>query len=247
MNSPGPGREDPGRIAAFFDVDGTLTKSDIFRDLVAFRRAAHHDPVWHATWPLRGVFLLILDLFSRLAVNRVTYSWYRGLKHELLEGWAESFQRERGLHRFRSRALDLLRFHAGVGHRIVFVTGALEPIVRPLPALLATRLDIPALADIHIEAVRLILLADGTYSGGLQGAPIGEEEKARRVRALAAHEGLDLAQSFAYGDSIADQPMLRCVGRPAAVQPDARLRRLARHEGWPVLDWDEPNPWSSCR
>ena len=234
-----------GRVAAFFDVDGTLTRSDIFRDLVAFRRAAHHDPIWHATWPLRGLFLLGLDRISRLAVNRVTYSWYCGLKHELLEGWADSFQRERGLDRFRPRALDLLRVHVAAGHRVVFVTGALEPIVRPLPALLAERLGLPGFRDIRIEAVELILRPDGSYSGELRGAPVGEEEKARRVRAMAAEEGLDLARSFAYGDSIADLPMLRCVGRPAAVEPDGRLRAVARREGWPVLDWEDPDPWSA--
>ena len=227
-----------GRPGAFFDVDGTLTRSDIFRDLVTFRRAMHHDPIWHATWPLRGIFLLGLDRISRLAVNRVTYSWYRGVPRELLDGWAQSFQRERGLERFRPRGLDVLRTHARLGHRIVFVTGALDAIVRPLPAILAEHAGVPAFADIRIEAVHLVE-RDGVFTGALDGPPLGEEEKRSRVLAVAAEEGLDLASSFADGDSIADLPMLRAVSRPAAVSPDRRLQRLARAEGWPVLDLDD--------
>ena len=222
-------------VGAFFDVDGTLTRSDIFRDLVAFRRAMHHDPVWHATWPLRGVFLLALDRFSRVAVNRVTYSWYRDLRPELLEGWAQSFQAERGLARFRDRGVELLRRHLAAGHRVVFVTGALEEIMRPLPGLLAERLSDRRFEEIAVEAVTLVRSGD-RFTGEIQGPPVGGAEKVRRVRDLAKRWDLDLARSYAYGDSIADLPMLEVVGNPAAVEPDRRLRRLARRRGWPVLD-----------
>lgn len=222
---------------AFFDVDGTLTRSDIFTDLVAFRQAMHPDPLWHATWPLRGAFLLALDRISRVAVNRVTYSWYRGLRQDALASWATAFQAGRGLERLRPRAADLLRLHLAHGHRIVFVTGALEEIVRPLPGLLAARLGAPGLGAIEIEAVRLVQ-RDGVFTGEIDGAPLGGDEKARRMRDVARRRGIDLGRSYAYGDSIADLPMLEAVGRPAAVAPDARLRRLARRRGWPVLDLD---------
>jgi len=44
------------------------------------------------------------------------------------------------------------------------------------------------------------------------------------------------ARSKAYSDSFSDVPMLEAVGQPAAVNPDRRLRRVARERGWPVLD-----------
>jgi HAD superfamily hydrolase (TIGR01490 family) len=218
-------------------VDGTLTRSDIFTDLVKFRRAMHPDAVWHATWPARGAFLLLLDRFSRVAVNRVTYSWYRDLRPDTLTAWAATFQAGPGLERFRPRAAGLLMRHLALGHRVIFVTGALEEIVRPLPGLLAERFHEPKFHDVVVEAVRLVE-RDGRFTGEIDGPPLGGDEKVRRVRDAAQRLGIDLARSFAYGDSIADLPMLEAVGLPAAVAPDLRLRRLARRRGWPVLDLD---------
>jgi phosphoserine phosphatase len=48
--------------------------------------------------------------------------------------------------------------------------------------------------------------------------------------------GLALDQSHAYSDSFSDYPMLAVVGRPAAVNPDLRLRNVARAYEWPILD-----------
>ena len=61
--------------------------------------------------------------------------------------------------------------------------------------------------------------------------------KARAIERLAAQYGLDLGRSYAYGNSWSDRWMLESVGRPAAVNPAARLARLTRYRGWPVLVW----------
>jgi HAD superfamily hydrolase (TIGR01490 family) len=217
-------------------VDGTLTHSDIFRDLVAFRRFMKGPGhlLWMAGLPLRGAMLLALDRVSRITVNRMTYKWYRGFRREDFVRWADRFQEHRGLGRFHPGAIDVLLRHVRAGDRVVFVTGAVDHLVRPLPRLLAERTGVAACADIRIEAVRLEE-RDGAFTGELLDPPLGQEEKALRVREVAAEEGLDLAASSAYGDSIADLPMLECVGRPVAVNPDARLRGVAARRGWTVL------------
>src|SRR5690606_37098999 len=61
--------------------------------------------------------------------------------------------------------------------------------------------------------------------------------KARAVLALAEEEGIDLASSFAYGDSMHDVPILSTVGHPVAINPDRRLRRHAQRVGWPVQEF----------
>ena len=59
------------------------------------------------------------------------------------------------------------------------------------------------------------------------------------MRELAEREGIDLAASYAYSDSESDLPMLRAVGHPVAVNPDARAGRGSRaSEGWEVLRLD---------
>jgi phosphoserine phosphatase len=79
---------------------------------------------------------------------------------------------------------------------------------------------------------------DGEYTGRPGGPFTYREGKAQAIRELAARERIDLAGSWAYSDSESDLPMLRAVGHPVVVNPDATLARIAREEGWDVLRFE---------
>jgi HAD superfamily hydrolase (TIGR01490 family) len=78
---------------------------------------------------------------------------------------------------------------------------------------------------------------DGRYTGRLVGEPLHGGAKADAVIALARREGLDLTCCSAYSDSANDVPLLELVGRPCAVNPDARLRAHAKANCWPIRDY----------
>ena len=80
---------------------------------------------------------------------------------------------------------------------------------------------------------------DGGYATGKLAKPfVAGATKAEIMRQYAKKHGLDLAESWAYSDSFSDYPMLAVVGHPTAVNPDLRLRSIARSYDWPVLDLD---------
>src|ERR671930_2409007 len=79
---------------------------------------------------------------------------------------------------------------------------------------------------------------DGIYTGHAAGPFTYREGKAEAIRELADAKGIDLQSSYAYSDSESDLPMLRAVGHPVAVDPDAALARVAREEGWTVLRFE---------
>ena len=81
-------------------------------------------------------------------------------------------------------------------------------------------------------------IVDGYYTGRQAGPFTYREGKAEAIRELAAAEGFDLAESWGYSDSESDLPMLRAVGHPVAVNPDAPLARVAREEGWEVMRFE---------
>ena len=62
---------------------------------------------------------------------------------------------------------------------------------------------------------------------GWSGDMLHGQAKADAVRAIAEQEGIDLAASYAYGDSTNDVAILSEVGFPCAINPDRRLRRYA--------------------
>ena len=83
---------------------------------------------------------------------------------------------------------------------------------------------------------------DGVYTGRAAGPFTYREGKAEAIREIAAREGIDLSASFAYSDSESDLPMMRAVGNPVAVNPDAALEKVARAEGWRIMRFDRLGP-----
>src|SRR5205085_1608219 len=66
--------------------------------------------------------------------------------------------------------------------------------------------------------------------------------KVEHVREIAERRGYDLAESYAYSDSVSDVPLLAAVGHPTAVNADRGLRRTAVERGWPLLEFRHPIP-----
>ena len=122
---------------------------------------------------------------------------------------------------------ELAKRHLEAGQRVWLVTAS--PV--ELASIIARRLGFTGALGTVAESV------DGVYTGRLVGGLLHGEAKARAIEALAVREGLDLARCSAYSDSANDLPMLRLVGHPSVVNPDAELRAEARTNHWPVHDF----------
>jgi HAD superfamily hydrolase (TIGR01490 family) len=217
-------------VAAFFDVDGTLTRSTVLEPLVWYQRA-HLARVRFAVWSvgllLQLPYYLLIDRRSRVAFNHAFFRRYAGLKAAELRAWHRHSFVDNLQRRFYPRGLDCLRAHQRQGHRIVLVTGGLDFVMQPLAEFVG--------AD-ELLALRLVERA-GVFTGDVDGPPVAEEHKAALVREYAQKHGIDLARSHGYGNNLSDAPMLACTGHPTAVNPDRRLRRLAGERGWPIVEW----------
>jgi len=217
--------------AAFFDVDNTMLQGasiyhfarglaarDFFswRDLAAF--------AWRqVAFRLRG----IENLDHMEDAKQAALGFIAGHSVDEVTELAEDIYDELIADRIWSGTRALAQLHLDAGQRVWLVTAA----PAELAALLARRLGLTGALGTVSEVV------DGVYTGRLVGEPLHGPAKAEAVMALAAQEGLDLAQCSAYSDSANDLPMLTTVGHPVAVNPDARLRRIARENGWEVRDF----------
>jgi phosphoserine phosphatase len=75
-------------------------------------------------------------------------------------------------------------------------------------------------------------MANGTSTGRPQGGGMNVgQSKVERLQALLG--GQELA--MAYGDTLADVPMLRLSKQAVAVHPDRALHELAVRSGWRIL------------
>lgn len=218
------------KSAAFFDVDGTLVGRHIVHQFMYIRRQMLPRllrPFWTGAFLAKTPYYLLLDKLSRTKLNEVFYRNYAGLPCDRVRALAvRCFESVVRPHLF-NEARDCLAEHRSAGRALVLVTGSLDFIMEPLVKHLG--------ADACIAPS---LVEDGDrFTGELDGPPVGSAEKAARIRAFAQRENVDLAASFAYGDSIADMPMLQEVGHPNVVNPDKSLSAAARRLGWPIHQW----------
>jgi HAD superfamily hydrolase (TIGR01490 family) len=124
--------------------------------------------------------------------------------------------------------LEVAYRHQDAGRRVYIVTAASNEIAELLAHVLVFDGGIGARSEVR----------DGVYTGNTEGPFTYREGKAEAIREVAEREGIDLAESWAYSDSESDLPMLRTVGHPVAVNPDAALARVAREEGWEIMRFD---------
>lgn len=224
-----------GKPAVFFDVDGTLVATTIVHYYIYFRRrrmSSFWGGIWSTLYLLKCAYYLVLDKISRSYLNVVFYRSYGGLEVGKIKALVPDCHRDVIKPRRFRQAADCIADHRAAGRRIVLVTGSIDFIVEPLAGELAVD---DVLAPALIES-------DGRFTGALDGPPIGEVEKARRVRRFAEESDIDLTQCYAYGDSIADLPMLEAVGHPNTVNPDRALGAVARSRGWPTHRWTVVGP-----
>jgi HAD superfamily hydrolase (TIGR01490 family) len=216
------------RALAVFDLEGTVLGTNVVDTYLWIRLAASP----RSEWARRAAHLagripqyLITDRRDRGQFLRTFYRRYEGGPVDELARLAQDAFNTFVLPRCFPEAIRRIRDHRTAGHRVVFLTGALDFTVAPLSAL----------AD-EVSAARLEI-RDGRYTGDLIDVPLAGDSRATYLRRLAERMDADLRSSYAYGDSISDLPMLESVGHPVAVNPDGRLARVARNRRWPVERW----------
>lgn len=218
----------PAKIGAFFDLDGTiLAPPSLEWRFLAFLLARDELPTRNITrWLLQFAKGMVFDLHGAVLENKRHLA---GLRTSLAAGWESSLVDR--LPPLYAPALERLAWHRAQGHRVLLVSGTFDFLAQAIAPRLPGPLDVCAT---KLET------RDGCWTGRLAGPHLDGAQKARAVRSLAARFGLSLWDSYAYGNSISDLPMLDAVGHRFAVNPRAQLHRIASSEGWPVCDWRTP-------
>ena len=232
-------REMGGRVAAFFDLDGTLIARPSLERLFfsELRRRRAIPMTSYLSWLARAVRLAPRGIQMMTYANKM---YLRGVSvRDAQEGRERQRQPEMAVPRFLPEGVDQVAWHAQQGHAVVMVSGTLAPLAQEMALALVVRLAVRGIAaSVAVCATRLEE-NDGQWTGRIVGDAMFGEAKERAVRRLAGEKGFELAQCYAYGDCISDRWMLEAVGRPAAVNPSRRLETLARRKRWPVLTWAE--------
>lgn len=215
-------------VMAVFDLEGTVVASD-FVEAYLWTRLVDR-PL--ASWPRELASLATsapgyarAERRDRSAFVRAFMRRYAGASEAELRRLVHDRLGTALLHRTRPEAIRRIREHRAAGHRAVLITGAADLLLAPLAPLfdevVATRLQV----------------ADGVLTGRPAAPPPVGEARATWASRYAVTAGVDLGESYAYGDSFSDRPLLDLVGHPVAVSPDRQLYRYARLHSWRIEQW----------
>jgi HAD superfamily hydrolase (TIGR01490 family) len=218
--------------AAFFDLDKTVIAKS---STLAFGRPFYKGGLVNRQAVLKSSFAQFVYLLQ--GADEDTMDKLRDYLATLCAGWqveqVHAIVAET-LHELieplvYAEALALFDEHRAAGREVVLVSSSGEEIVGPIGAMLGVD---------RVIATRMVV-ADGAYTGEIEFYAYGDN-KATAITELAAREGWDLADCYAYSDSVTDLPLLSAVGHPVAVNPDKALRKEAAERDWPVREFARP-------
>ena len=220
--------------AAFFDVDGTLTQTRVWSGILAYFRAKRIRLLRHYVFLIVHYFLYQFQRMGLISQVRFRSTWalnlswhFQGFDVEQAQemwGWVLETQTK---NQWREDIVGILEEHKKNGDAVFLVSGG--------PVGLLKRIAEDIGADYAVGTRHEII--DGIYTGKPAGEACQGENKARfaqeKIEELSLN--IDLGESFAYADSLADAALLNMVGNPVAVYPDDELKALAEERGWKII------------
>ena len=210
-----------------FDVDHTITRRSsgsrfislaIRRGVLPYRLLAVVP--WYSLTYKYGLF--------HLRDYAEGFPYLRGISRSTLEAIARESFETRLRQDIYPGAVRLLEECRDAGREVVLATSSFDIIVRPLAEHLGV--DGVLASVLEFEGERC--------TGRFTGTPMFRGEKRQRVLQFLRERGEDPRDCSFHSDSIYDLPLLEAVGRPVAVNPDYKLRRIARAHGWQLIDLD---------
>ena len=123
------------------------------------------------------------------------------------------------------KARDLVRHHKERGHTLLVITATNSFITRPI---------VRAFGIDHLLATDPRII-DGRYTTEIEGIPCFQEGKVKRLEQWLRQNNQSLVGSYFYSDSHNDLPLMDLVEHAVAVDPDAKLTKVAGQRGWPVI------------
>jgi HAD superfamily hydrolase (TIGR01490 family) len=214
--------------AALFDMDRTLVRRETASLYVRYQRergqANWRDTLRVSFWVAQYT-LGVIDIHG--VVSRAMRE-FAGTSETVLSARCDDlflFMVERLV---TDRGRRTVEAHRERGDILAIVTGASPYAARPLARLL--RIDHVVASELEVDEARC-------FTGNPILPLCYGEGKVLRASRLADTHGFRLEEATFYSDSVTDLPLLERVREPVAVNPDARLYRVAKKRGWRTERW----------
>lgn len=216
------------RRAALFDMDRTLVRKETASLYVKYQRRLGEATLSDAVKVLYWVAEYTLGIIDVEDVAKKVIGQLEGSREGLLTARCETWFEEYVRPHVCEAGVDAVRRHLARGDVVAIVTGASKYATWPL----ARHLGID-----HVVTTEFEVDPQGLFTGRVVAPLCYGTGKIARTQRLADELGFTLSDAIFYSDSLTDLPLLEAVGERVVVNPDPRLRRIARKRGWTIERW----------
>ncbi len=217
------------QAAAIFDLDRTILSGASAR---VVSRVLRETGVVNRNVPGESALYTFFELFGEtmpsMVLGRQAVHAMRGHSQEQVYAAAEQAADEL-VAMTQPYARVVMNSHREAGRVLVLATTTPIDLIEPF----AKKMGFD-----HVVATTYAVDASGCYTGDIDGTYVWSRGKRDAISAWANENNVDLALSYAYSDSVYDEPLLSSVGHPFCVNPDWRLRLMAAARRWPVTNFD---------
>lgn len=223
---------DPAPKAAFVDVDGTLLAETT---TYLFARILRRRGLLNRSFVLRAMYHGLQHRFGRLDYGRLVAFGLRSIARipvAELEQIAEENFRKYVRPRLYEGVAEHLRDLRSRGTETLLVSSSPGIVIEPLSRYLNCSATITT--PVRIEDGLLVGIADGPVCYG--------EGKLFWASRWAEARGIPMDEAVAYADNWSDRALLESVGKAIVVRPHRKLKHLALHRGWTIVQPYRPRP-----
>ena len=218
---------------AIYDMDRTVTKHATYTPFLL------HCAVRRAPWRLLLLPVVILSMLAYV-MRVIDRAKLKEFNHRLLLGrrihprdlqpLVESFAEKQVASNVRPGARKAIARDKAEGRRIVLATAS----YRLYADAIAHRLKFD-----DVIGTESIIGLDERVHAKIAGENCYGPAKLRMISDWVKKSGLKGAHGHVrfYSDHVSDQPAFEWSDEPVAVNPHAKLRRLAEERGWAIEDW----------
>ena len=216
--------EESKKILALFDFDGTLIKGD---SIVSYLRTAKRLRAISKGEYIKACICGLQHKMGKLTegvAKEKALAFRKGLEEKRRLALDAFFASDELIPRVSPEGKKQMEYHRQQGHLVLLVSASTQNYMD----MVAMHLPVDGLICTQISA-------EGKVERNCKG-----EEKVRLIQEyLKAHEiEADFENSYAYGDSKSDLPMLQLCGHPTLVNPQSALKKAAGD--MPVVKWQAP-------
>lgn len=212
------------KIAAFFDIDGTLVRESI--QVKHFKKLVKYGIIDEKYWvnDIREKYVQFERRYGEFddyleRVSEVYRENLEGIDLSLIDYTAKQVIEESGEIVYRYTR-DRIKYHQENGHLVFFVSGSPEFLISKL----SSKYKVTA-----YKGTEFVFDEKDKFTGKI--IPMWDSvSKQKQINKFIEEYDIDVTKSYAYGDTNGDFSMLKTMGNPIAINPSHLLLEMIRDD-----------------